>query len=214
MTVRITNRTVARAIDTEQIQIRANDEGKRFIEGYAIVFNQKSKLIREWGEVFYEVIEPGAADNVLQDAGLNVLGTVDHDRAKMLGRTKSGTLVLTKDTHGLKYSIEVPNTTLGNDTAEMIARGDYFESSFIFSIAEKGYRYDRSEDIPVRYISDFSRLLDISVVIDGAYANTAVKLRALEDETNNEQPVTSNEQRATGNQHDILRKEIEILKLS
>lgn len=207
MTTKKTTRgPIARAIDTEQINIRATDEGTKYIEGYAIIFNQRSKLIREWGETFYEVIESGAVDNVLKDTGLNVIATVDHDRAKMLGRTKSGTLELTKDERGLKYSIQIPNTTLGNDTAAMIARGDYYESSFIFSIAEKGYRYDRAEDIPVRYISDFSRLIDISVVIDGAYANTAVKLRAQELE-NEQQP-------ASGSNFDILQKEIEILKLA
>lgn len=205
------NKTIARAIDSEKIQVRADKEtGQRFLEGYAIIFNQRSKLIREWGEVFHEVIEPGAPDNVLADPGLNVIATVDHDRAKMLGRTKSGTLELIKDKKGLRYIIELPDTSLGRDIANQVERGDYFESSFIFSIAEKGYRYDRSEDIPVRYISDFSALRDISIVIDGAYANTAVKLRAQEWENETtEQPATQ----TPDNSADILTKEHELTVL-
>lgn len=181
---------ILRSLDGEKMSVRSGDDGKRFIEGYAIIFNQRSKLIREWGEVFYEVIEPSAPDNVLADGGLNVIATIDHNRSKMLGRTKSGTLVLTKDSRGLKYTIELPNTTLGNDIAEMIERGDYFESSFIFTVAEKGCRYDNSEEIPVRYVSNFERMYDVAIVIDGAYANTAVGMRSQEFELG-DQPTTA-----------------------
>jgi HK97 family phage prohead protease len=204
----------------EPIIIRSDDgdedEKKRYIEGYAIIFNQRSKLIREWGETFYEVIEPTAPDNVLRDAGINVIATVDHDRQKMLGRTKSGTLQLIKEERGLKYRIELPDTTLGNDMAEMIARGDYFESSFIFTIAEKGYRYDRSGDIPIRYISDFERMYDVAIVIDGAYANTAVTLRSQEFETVTPDdicpPSFSKGDERSGGGCDILHKQLELLK--
>jgi hypothetical protein len=201
---------ISRSIESEKINIRSDEENKkRYIEGYAIVFNQRSKLIREWGETFFEIIESGAIDNVLTDPGLNVIATIDHDRAKMLGRTKSGTLELIKDERGLKYRILIPDTQLGEDIAEMVARGDYFESSFIFSIADKGVRYDNSEAIPVRYISGIATIRDVAIVVDGAYANTAVSLRSTEWET---EP-TSNEQPATSNQTtDILQKQIEILK--
>lgn len=216
-------KAIARNLNTEQIHVRAEEDGRRFIEGYAIIFNQKSKLIREWGETFYEVIEPSAVDNVLKDPGLNVIATVDHWREKMLGRTKSGTLVLTKDERGLKYTIEVPNTTLGNDMYELIKRGDYFESSFIFTIAEKGCRTDNSEDIPVKYISDFGDMYDVSPVIDGAYANTAVKARALEIEEEEEEEeedskdlkdskeLQEEERAQLVNEYDILEKELEII---
>lgn len=205
MTQKILNRSI-----TEPIHVRADEEnGKRYIEGYAIVFNQRSKLIREWGETFYEIIEPSAPDNVLQRENLNVIATVDHSPAKMLGRTLSGTLQLEKDNRGLKYRIEVPDTQLGRDMAALIERGDYFESSFIFSIAENGYRYDRGEDIPVRYISNFDSLRDVSIVIDGAYANTEVKMRSQEWELE----ARNSELEISNDDTDILIKQVEILKL-
>jgi uncharacterized protein len=208
MTQRILNRSI-----TEPIHIRADEEnGKRYIEGYAIVFNQRSKLIREWGETFYEVIEPTAPDNVLRNSGLNVIATVDHSPARMLGRTKSGTLELTKDERGLKYRIQVPDTQLGRDMAALIERGDYYESSFIFSIAEKGYRYDRGEDTPVRYISDFASLRDVSIVIDGAYANTEVKMRSQEWENLQPEMGAADSDPLTS-ETDILTKQVEILKI-
>lgn len=166
----------------KKIQVRSveGENGERYIEGYAALFNHRSKLLREWGDVFYEEIAPGAFDNVLNDAGLNCLGTVDHCRSKMLARTKSGTLALSTDEKGLKYSILVPNTTLGNDIYEMVSRGDYYESSFIFSIAEKGVSVDHSEEIEVRTVTDILKLWDISIVIDGAYAETQVSARSKE----------------------------------
>lgn len=201
---------ISRNISGEEIHLRSSDDGKiRYIEGYAIIWNQRSKLIREWGEVFYEVIESGAADAVLADTGLNVIATVDHDRRRMLGRTKSGTLKLVKDTKGLMYRITVPDTTLGNDMAEMISRGDYFESSFIFTIADKGVRYDNSEEIPVRYVSNLSSIRDVCPVIDGAYANTAVKTRSLEFENDDDQPEETPLQNC-GRSLDILQKQIDI----
>lgn len=209
------NKTITRSLSAEKLNVRADEEsGKRYLEGYAIVFNQRSKLIREWGETFFEVIEPTAPDNVLADEGLNVIATVDHSRAKMLGRNISGTLELVKDDHGLKYIIEVPDTTLGNDTYQMVKRGDYFESSFIFTIAEKGVRTDTAEDIPVRYISDFENIYDVSIVIDGAYANTIAAARAQEYDKQNTptpDPAIATEQ---ARQLDILSKEliIETLK--
>lgn len=208
-----TNKPISRTIPIENMSVRADEEtGKRYLEGYAIIFNQRSKLIREWGEEFFEVIEPGAPDNVLADTGLNVIATVDHNRAKMLGRTKSGTLQLVKDERGLKYIIDLPNTTLGNDISEQVERGDYYESSFIFTVADKGVRYDRSEKTAVRYVSDFGSIHDVAVVVDGAYANTAVKLRAQEWETTQTPPDNSADEAARA--LDILEKEliIETLK--
>lgn len=225
---------ITRSLQSEQISLRSADDGRRYLEGYAIVFNQRSKLIREWGETFFEVIEPTAPDRVLSDPGLNTIATIDHDRAKMLGRVKSGTLQLTKDARGLKYTIELPDTTLGRDIAAMVGRGDYFESSFIFTIADKGYRYDRSEDIAVRYVSDFENLFDVAIVVDGAYANTAVRLRSQEweeEEEEEERAEEEEEEEEEGDDEtntdeeeeeparsidpgtDILLREVEILKL-
>lgn len=201
------NKNLILRAQSEQISIRSDEEnGKRYIEGYAIVFNQRSKLIREWGDTFYEVIEPGAVDGALSDPGMNIIATINHDRSQMIARTKSGTLKLEKDSRGVKYTIEIPDTQLGKDTAALVARGDYFESSFIFTLADKGYRQDTSEDIPVRYITNMRRIYDVSIVTDGAYANTNITLRNLDEE-----PETSGQKPEAS--CDILSKQIEILRM-
>lgn len=196
-------------------QVREETDGKIFIDFYPAVFNQRSKLIREWGESFFEIIDAAAFDNVLKDPGLNTIHTVDHLRVKMLGRVVSGTLKLTTDTKGLKATIEMPNTTLGRDMVEMIKRGDYYECSFIYTIAENGVKYDRSEEIPVRTVTNVADLIDTSFVIDGAFANTQIKTRALNEGWETPDPDEQNPTRHTGqnseNTNDILRKRTELL---
>ena len=203
---------------TAAASVREETDGKTYIDFYPAVFNQRSKLIREWGEMFYEVIDPKAFDNVLADPGLNTIHTVNHKREKMLGRVVSGTLKLTTDEKGLKATIDMPDTTLGRDMVEMIKRGDYYECSFIYTIAENGVKYERGEEIPVRTVTNIADLIDTSFVIDGAFANTQIKLRSViegwetePDEDEEEETVTRKPKLETD--IDILRKRAVILNL-
>lgn len=205
----------SRAIEGK-VNIRDGEGDKKLLDFYAAVFNQQSKLIRDWDGTYYEQMASRCFDDVLRDAKLNCLATVDHDRQKMLGRTKSKTLMLSTDEYGLNAIVDIPDTQLGKDTTVQVERGDYFECSFIFTADPKDITWDRSGDIPIRTINKVSGLYDVSIVIDGAYANTAVTARAAEwesdiddidDPTRNPQPVTRNAA------HDILQKQIEIFKL-
>lgn len=214
-----TNRKYSRQTiaDNSRVAVRRDaDTNKTYIDFYAAVFNQRSRLIREWGEVFYEIIDRHAFDAVLADPGLNCIHTVDHIRIKMLGRTSSGTLTLVADDYGLKGTIEMPDTNLGRDMVEMIERGDYKECSFIYTIADKGVQYDRSEEIPVRTVTNVLDLFDTSFVIDGAFANTNIKKRFASDyETPEFDPTIEPEpdNSAAEGEHDILKRELEIIGL-
>lgn len=165
-------------------QIEGSDEKKIYIEGYAAVFNQRSKLIFEDGKLFYEIIKPNAFDEVLKSDNLNVKAVVDHDKSKLLARTKSGTLTLSVDEYGLKYNILLPNTNLGEDIAKMVERGDIFESSFKYSTVKGDDRFERDENGDLIHIVErVSGLYDVSLVVDGAFANTnmAVVKRSLDE---------------------------------
>lgn len=85
-----------------------------------------------------------------------------------------GTLKLTIDSVGLRYEFIAPNTQLGNDTLELIRRGDLDESSFAFTIAEGGDRWTREGETRVRTITKIAALYDISICAEGAYADTPV----------------------------------------
>lgn len=173
-----------RQLEGDLASFRALEEDKgRFIEGYASVFNHRSKPIFENGKLFYEVIARNAFDEALA-AKQDVKFRFNHLRDSILARTRSKTLELSTDDNGLKYRASVPNTTLGNDVYEQIQRGDIFENSFAF-IVRKGddvWSID-NEGNNIRTVNKVSALIDVSLVIDGAYSETTVSARNDERKT-------------------------------
>jgi len=160
--------------------LRQLDTGERVVEGYAALYSTRSKLLTEHGKTFYEEIEPGAFDAVLADPDLDVTANLQHDRSKLLARTKSGTLHLEADERGLKYSFTLPNTQLGNDVAELLERGDLQDASFRFAVAPGNVRWGRVPGMGMlRTLNVIDKLMDISVVDTPAYegANAAISAR-------------------------------------
>lgn len=172
-----------RFIDAEIGECRIlEDDNKRFLEGHASVFNQRSKLIFENGKLFNEVIDPNAFDRVLQDERLDVPMTYNHNRGQLLGRTKSRTLQLGKDEKGLTFRVEIPNTATGNEVYELVKRGDLYENSFGFIVTSDDQEWSRDEEgNSIRTIKNVQKLVDVAVCINGAYANTDVAARSLEE---------------------------------
>lgn len=74
--------------------------------GYAVRWNSLSEII--WDE-FREQFTPGAFADYLA-AGNDVRCLYEHDYTQLLGRTKSGTLVLTEDNTGLRFELTPPDT--------------------------------------------------------------------------------------------------------
>lgn len=172
-----------RYLEPDVTECRAlEEENKRFLEGHASVFSQKSKLIFENERIFNEIIAPNAFDDLLKDEKIDVPMTFNHERGRLLGRTKSNTLQISKDEKGLRFRVEIPNTTTGNDVYELVKRGDLYENSF-------GFISDRSTDTwtkdengtNIRTVNNIKRLVDISIVTSGAYANTDVAARSFEE---------------------------------
>lgn len=162
-------------------RLYTDDKGKRHIKGYGSVFNQKSRVISEWVDnvtgyrTFTEIIEFGAFDNVLRSNPYVVI-SVDHDFTRVLGKTSSRTATIGTDEKGLWFDVILPNTTLGNDTAEMVERGDFNECSFIFTVDSDGQRWEKDENGDwVRRITNVLGLYDCTICsYKGAYENTDV----------------------------------------
>jgi HK97 family phage prohead protease len=90
---------------------------------------------------------------------------------------------LSVDPKGLRYEIDVPNTTAGRDTMEYVKRGDIHESSFAFVTRAKGDLWEKrsSDGLPLRELLDVE-LVDVAPVIDqAAYPATQVSARTLEE---------------------------------
>jgi len=148
------------------------------IRGYAAIYNSDS----EWMGGFYEQIEMGAFDDVMDN---DVRAYLNHDENLLLGRVSSGTLRIGTDKRGLFYEVDLPNTTYANDLVELMKRGDINQSSFAFLIGED--RWEQRDGKTYRIISKVSRLLDVSPVAQPAYPEATSELkRDLETETKEE----------------------------
>ena len=150
---------------------RADVNGQT-IAGYAAVFNSPSEDLGG----FIEYIAPGAFDSVMND---DVRGFYNHDYNYLLGRASSGTLRLSTDERGLRYEIDLPNTTYANDLIELMRRGDVKESSFAFMIESDSWSVKNKQNI--RTITKISRLIDVAPVVIPAYpaATSQLVTRAL-----------------------------------
>lgn len=142
------------------------------LEGYAAVFNTTSEDLGG----FVEVIRPGAFTRALQSRP-DVMALFDHDSRHVLGRTRAGTLSLAEDDKGLRFSIDVPQTTLGRDLLVSVGRGDISGASFAFIAKED--RWQQGNSGMLRELIDVE-LIDVTITATPAYPETTVARRALE----------------------------------
>ena len=118
-----------------ELTLEARANGTQVLTGYAAVYNRLSMPLREGGSAFREVIRPGAFDRILtrQRGKQDVVALLNHDSNMILGRTSSGTLELSSDDKGLRYTVTPPDTQVGRDTLELVRRRDLRGSSFAFA---------------------------------------------------------------------------------
>ncbi|EPE61283.1 phage prohead protease, HK97 family [Exiguobacterium sp. S17] len=163
-------------LTTDPLEIREDDDGKRTLSGYAVKWEMKSHAMG-WFRRFKEQFKRGAfADSLTKDDQRYLWS---HDISKVLGRTKNGTLRLYEDNIGLRFELDLPNTTLGNDTYESIKRGDVDGVSFGFRMKKE--EWDESDpDNVLRTISQ-ADLLEISAVAFPAYPDSEVQARSESD---------------------------------
>ena len=166
------NKTETRELLTNRIEIREDDDGKRTLTGYAVKWEKKSKVLGYFRK-FREQFRKGAFADSLEKDDQRFLWS--HDTSKVLGRTKNGTLRLEEDDIGLRFELDLPNTTLGNDTYESIKRGDVDGVSFGFRV-ESDEIHEPDDDLPLRTVTK-ARLLEVSAVAFPAYPDSEVSAR-------------------------------------
>ncbi|MBJ8204281.1 HK97 family phage prohead protease [Bacillus cereus] len=158
-----------RTFDITKLNTRdATEEQPSMITGYAAVFNSKTSI----GGWFDEIIAPGAFARALSENG-DIRALFNHNWDNVLGRTKSGTLRLEEDAKGLKFEVELPNTSTGRDLAESMSRGDINQCSFGFWVTEE--EWDYNVEPALRTVKEVE-LYEISVVSIPAYDDTEASL--------------------------------------
>lgn len=157
------------AAPVEQRFARGATVEGRSLFGVAAPFGSETRVAD-----FREVIAPGAFARSLA-SGADILAMADHDPAKVLGRTSTGTLELRETARGLEYRLELPDTSAGRDLRELAARGDLGGVSFGFRVVKDTWTDD------LRTLNEVE-LHEVSIVQAWpAYADTSVSLRSRAD---------------------------------
>jgi uncharacterized protein len=157
----------------QSIELRAAPEGSKSpgtIVGYAAMFDTYSTDLG----CFRERLKRGAFTKCLARCDVRCLK--NHDPNMLLGRTSSGTFRLSEDELGLRMECDLPDTTVGRDTAEEIRRGDLKGQSFSFTTGID--EWDWSDEPAKRTVVEVDELFDAGPVTFPAYEETSVALRS------------------------------------
>lgn len=166
------DKTEQRELLTQTIEIREDDNGNRTLTGYAVKWEQKS-VVMGYYRKFREQFRQGAFTESLQKDDQRFLWS--HDTSKVLGRTKNSTLRLIEDSIGLRFELDLPKTTLGNDTYETIKRGDVDGVSFGFTMISEEIE-EPDDDLMLRTVTK-AKLFEVSAVAFPAYPDSEVSAR-------------------------------------
>lgn len=188
--------------------IKAVDNEKMIVEGYALRFNTLSNDLGG----FVETISPQA----LEDADLSdVRCLIDHDPSKVLGRTTSETLSLKVDDEGLYFRCRLPDTSYSRDLYENIRLGNINQCSFGFILDEDGDSFESRDDgLFKRTLNRIRSLFDVSIVTYPAYSETDVApaLRSIEKVKEKEQEEIRRQQKQK-QEKEILKTQLDLLIL-
>lgn len=187
------------------LEIRSDEEsGKRTITG-SIKYDTDSGEMRDWyGDIFVEQISSGAFADSIKNRG--VVGLWSHDTSQVLGNTKSGTVRLNDGVTELKFEMDIPDTTVGNDAWILIQRGDVDGVSFGMKVTKDKWSSEERDDGTKVYKRSIlnAELFEISPVAFPAYPSNdvtaEVTARSLDD-------FKAEEAR------EAIRKEIELLEM-
>lgn len=177
------------------LHVRESADGgeSRTIEGYALKFGVRSRLLCDWWDYYYEVLEPGCLPKeVLDDQDIKL--TMFHDRQLILARSNKGkgTLSYEVDEVGVKFWAEMPHTADGDKALELVQRGDIAGCSFCYSTDEEdsmnAVSYERIDEkaedgksILVRHVKRIDNVYDFTLAADPAYEQTEVSKREVEE---------------------------------
>ena len=170
---RSTDMAIERRTADEGVELR-EEGGTLTAIGYAATFNRLSSNLGG----FVERVAPATFRSTLNQSDVRAL--FNHEPDHLLGRSSTGTLRLSEDDHGLRYEVDLPNTSLGRDVAELLRRGDISGSSFGFrTISDE---WSETEDgYPLRTLTEVA-LRDVGPVTFPAYSSTEASLRSLADD--------------------------------
>lgn len=160
-------------METRSIRTTLSNDGNT-LQGYAALYSTPSQLLSERGRKFVEQIAPGAFVRTLKDhPDVTAHWTHDENQRPPLGRTTAGTLRLTSDQTGLRFSLDLP--AWANDIKEAVQRGDVDGMSFQFSGEQDSWSV--RDGVNYRTLHDLT-LHHIALVVRPAYPDAFAEVRS------------------------------------
>nr|WP_285033906.1 HK97 family phage prohead protease [Mycolicibacterium sp. lyk4-40-TYG-92] len=178
----ITDAPEHRAIPIHQVELRSDDSGGQVtLTGYASTWQPYEMYGGPAAGGWIEQIDKKAFTKTLRESP-DLMLLINHE-GMPLARTKSGTLKLSVDSHGLKVSAKLDRSDPDVQRLEAkMRRGDMDEMSFAFRV--KAQTWSSTTEFPndqtaLRTITEVSlHKGDVSVVNYGANDTTSVELKA------------------------------------
>lgn len=173
------NKEIELRASTTEFEIRSNEDGQEYFEGYALKFEQWSEIMLD----FQEIIDK----NALSKSDLSdVRALINHDENYILSRISANNLELEVDGIGLRFRAYPSDTSYSKDLKANMKAGNINKCSFAFMLnwenpdCEK-WEYDDKKKLYQRRILDIAKISDVSIVTNPAYKSTeAVISRSLE----------------------------------
>jgi len=200
---------IERRTNTVELRVAVKAD-KPVIEGYGAKFRTLSEpmpIIRDGEKIgtFREQLMPGCFASAIPVSDIRSL--FNHDPNLILGRTASGTMVVSEDETGLCFEVDPPDTTYARNLQVSMSRGDITQCSFGFNVAEGGDTYTKDTANPgawIRSIHRVAKLYDVSPVTYPAYVDTQCAVRSLLNEIKTEE--TEHEKRVAAELAEEQRK--------
>lgn len=141
--------------------------------GYVARFNQPARVVVN-GRTVTERFAPGAFRRTLAERR-EIVGLLDHDVSRVIGRTSTNTLRLNEDAEGLAFECLLPDTQYARDAHALAKRGDMGGGSIGFRAVKETWNADKSE----RTIFD-ADLFEVSAISAVPAYDTVIHARAAE----------------------------------
>ena len=192
-----------------ELRAQETTEGKLELYGTPIVFEKPTVIcgLNSRGErqSYIEIIDRRALDNTdMSDTALK------HEHKEVLARVRNKSLQLIKAETGLEMRAVLSDTAKSRDIHTEVVDGLLPEMSFAFPPASGGTKseWTRAKDgIPTRRIIHIPKLIDVSTVYNGAYKDTKVYARSL-DEMDIELRALDSEKKQPDGEAELLKQKI------
>ena len=164
--------------NVQKIEARAEEDGGKFVEGYATVFSTPYELWSMDGYTVLEQIDPAAFDECDMS---DVIMQYNHE-GRVFARTSNKTLAVKTDDTGLYTRADLGGTELGSQVYEEISGGYTDKMSFGFKVKEDKREITEDKETGqvtvLRTITKIGKLYDVSAVSLPANDATSISARS------------------------------------